>query len=46
MWEKRGACGESVEKSEGEGQAGRRRRRLEDNIKIVFKKWYWDCEQD
>jgi hypothetical protein len=46
MWEKRGACRDLVGKSEEERQLGRRRRRLGDNIKIVFKKWYWDCGQD
>ena len=37
MWEKRGTCRDLVGKSEGERQLGRRRRRLGDNIKIVFK---------
>jgi len=35
-----------VEKSEGERQLGRRRSRLEDDIKMMFKKLYWDCGQD
>jgi hypothetical protein len=38
MWEKRGARRELVGKSEGERQLGRCTRRLEDHIKIVFKK--------
>jgi hypothetical protein len=46
MWKKRGACRDLVGKSEGVRQLGRRRRRLGDNIKIVLKKWYWDCGQD
>lgn len=46
MWEKRGACRDLVGKSEGARQLGRGRRRLEDDIKIVFKKLYWDCGQD
>ena len=46
MLEKRCACRDLLGKSEGERQLGRRRRRLGDNIKIVFKKWYWDCGQD
>jgi len=46
MWEKRGACRDLVGKSEGERQLGRRRRRWEDNIQIVFKIWYWDCGRD
>ena len=46
MWEKRVACRDLVGKSEGERQLGRRRRRLEDDIKILFKKLYWDCRQD
>ena len=43
MWDKRGACRVLVGKPEGERQLGRRRSRLVDNIKIVFKKWYLDC---
>jgi hypothetical protein len=46
MLEKRGACRDLVGKSEGERQLGRLRHRLEDKVKVVFKKWYWDCGQD
>jgi hypothetical protein len=46
MWENRGACRVLIGESEGERQLGRRRRKLEGNVIIVFKKWYWNCGLD
>jgi hypothetical protein len=41
MWNSRGAYGVFVGRSDGKGQLGRARRRLEDNIKMDVQEEGW-----